>query len=104
LERDAYLLDLARLLLAQDLARAADLEVMHRQVKTGAELLHHLDGLQALQRILAERLFRRREEIGVGLVVRAADTAAQLVELREAEAVGTIDDDGVGGRDVDPGL
>ena len=77
---------------------------MHRQVKAGAELLHHLDRLQALQRILAERLFRRREQIGVGLVMRASDAPAQLVQLREAELVRAIDDHGVGVRIVDAGL
>src|SRR5690606_17756547 len=38
------------------------------------------------------------------LVVRAPDASAQLMELSETEAVGTVDDDGVGARDVDPGL
>ena len=37
-------------------------------------------------------------------MVRAADAAAQLVQLREAEAVGALDDDRVGGRHVDAGL
>ena len=37
-------------------------------------------------------------------MVRAADAAAQLVQLRQAEAVGAIDDDRVGGRHVDAAL
>jgi hypothetical protein len=37
-------------------------------------------------------------------VVRAPDAAAQLVELGEAELVGAVDDDGVGGRNIDAGL
>jgi hypothetical protein len=37
-------------------------------------------------------------------VVRAADAAAQLVQLRQAELVGAVDDDGVGVRDVDAGF
>ena len=44
------------------------------------------------------------QEVGVGALVRAADAAAQLVELRQAEVVGAVDDDGVGARDVEPGL
>ncbi len=36
------------------------------------------------------------EQVGVGLVVRAPDAAAQLVQLRQAEAVRAVDDDGVG--------
>ena len=47
---------------------------------------------------------RRGQQVGVGLVVRAADAAAQLVQLRQAELVGAVDDDGVGGRHVDAGL
>ena len=49
-------------------------------------------------------VLRRRDQVGVGLVVRAADAAAQLVQLREAEAVGAVDDDRVGGRHVDAAL
>jgi hypothetical protein len=37
-------------------------------------------------------------------VVAATDAAAQLVQLRQAEAVGAVDEDGVGGGDVDAGL
>ena len=44
------------------------------------------------------------EQVGVRLVVRAADPATQLVELREAELVGARDDDGIGVRIVDAGF
>ena len=37
-------------------------------------------------------------------MMRAADAAAQLVQLREAEPVGAVDDDRVGARDVDAGF
>ena len=37
-------------------------------------------------------------------MVRAADAAAQLMELRETEAVGAVDDDRVRGRHVDAAL
>ena len=84
---------------AQHLAGAADLEVVHREVEAGAELLHHLDRFEALLRLRRDVAFLgRRQQVGVGLVVRAADAAAQLVQLREAEAVGAVDDDRVGGR------
>ena len=46
-------------------------------------------------------LARRHDQVGVGAVVRAPDPAAQLVQLRQAELVGAVDDDGVGGRHVD---
>ena len=44
------------------------------------------------------------QQVGVGLVVAAADAPAQLVQLRQAELVGAADDDGVGGGHVDAGL
>ena len=36
--------------------------------------------------------------------MRAADAAAQLVQLRQAQAVGVVDHDGVGGGHVDAAL
>ena len=46
----------------------------------------------------------RQEEIGVGLVRAAADAAAQLVEIGEAEAVRAVDDDGVGVGNIEAAL
>jgi hypothetical protein len=37
-------------------------------------------------------------------MVRAPDPAAQLMQLRQAELVGAVDQDGVGGGYVDAGL
>ena len=50
------------------------------------------------------RAARRDEEVGVGALPAAADAAADLVELRQAEVVGAVHDDGVGGGDVEPAL
>ena len=41
------------------------------------------------------------QQVGVGAAVGAADAAAQLVELGEAVAVGAVDEEGVGARDVE---
>ena len=41
-------------------------------------------------------------QIGVGAGLRPPDAAAQLVELGQAEAVGAVDDQRVGARDVEP--
>ena len=43
-------------------------------------------------------------QIGISAGLRPADAAAQLVELRQTEAVGAVDDQRVGGRDVEPAL
>ena len=44
------------------------------------------------------------EQIRISLMVRAADAAAQLMQLRQAKFVRTIDDDGVGMRVVNAGF
>ena len=45
-----------------------------------------------------------KSQIGIAALLRAADAAAQLIELRQAEHVGAMDDDGVGRRDVEAGF
>jgi hypothetical protein len=57
-----------------------------------------------LRRLLGQALHVGHQQVGVGLVVAAADAAAQLVQLRQPELVGARHDDGVGGGHVDAGL
>ena len=95
---------MARLLGAEQVAGAADLEVAHRDREAGAEL-----GVVGERREPGARLRRqlarvRIEEVGVRGLVRAADPSADLVELREAERVRTLDDQRVRLGDVEPGL
>ena len=47
-----------------------------------------------------ERL-RRCKQVRVGAVVRTADTATQLVQLRQAEAVCPVDNDGIRRRHIE---
>ena len=100
----ADLLDLAALFIAQQLAGAANLQIVGGQRESGAELLERLQRLEPLDRIGRHRLARRRDQVGVGAVVRAADAAAQLMDLRQAESIGAVDDDGVRRRHVDAAL
>ncbi|MCY1214905.1 hypothetical protein D9M72_267360 [compost metagenome] len=97
-------MDFAGLLVAQHLARAADFQVVHGQVEARAQFFHLLDGLQPAPRLLGQALDVMHQQVGIGLVVRAPDPAAQLVQLRQAELVRAVDQDGVGGRHVDAGL
>ena len=46
----------------------------------------------------------RAEEVGVGLMVGAANATAELMQLSQSEPVGSLNDDGVGVGDVDPRL
>ena len=85
---------------AQDFARASDFKVVHGEVEARAQVLQRLNGVKALLRILRECAVGRRQKVGVRLMVRAPDAASQLMELREAELVRALDDDGVRGRNV----
>src|SRR5438270_107816 len=90
-ELEADCRDVARLLRPEQLAGAADLEVAHRDREAGAEL-----GVVGERREPGARLRRqlarvRIEEVGVRGLVRAADPSADLVELREAERVRSLD-------------
>ena len=100
-QREADFLDLSALLVAEQFAGAADLEIVRREREPGAEILERIDRLEPLDRIGRHDGTRRCDQVGIGAMVRAADAAAQLVQLRQAEAVGAIDDDRVGGRHVD---
>ena len=98
---DADLLDLSALFVAKDFARAADFEVLARQQEARAEAVQGGEGFEAPLRVFAEGVPVGGDEVGIRLVVAAADSAAQLVQLRQAEFVGAVDDDGVGVGDVD---
>ena len=94
--------DVAALLGAEQVAGAADLEVAQRDLEAGAQLRRLEDRLQPLLRDLAQRPVLLVQQVGVGARGAAADAAAQLVELRQAEPVGVVDDDRVRVRDVEP--
>ena len=103
-QRVADFLDLAALFFAEQLACAADLQVVRCQRKARAEILERFDRLQALDCVGRHHVARRREQVGIRLMMRAADASAQLMQLREAELVRAIDDDRVRGRHVDAAL
>src|SRR3954471_7346932 len=96
--------DVAGLLVAEQVAGAADLEVAHGDLEAGAELGVVAQRAQALRRLLGERRRARVQEVRVRALARAAHAPADLVELGEAEVVGTLDDQRVGLRDVDARL
>src|SRR5262245_13195303 len=77
----------ARLPRAEELAVAAQLEVDLRDPKAVVGLGHRA---HAAPRILAEPA--AREQDAVRLPLAATDPAAQLVQLREAEALGVLDE------------
>ena len=92
------------LLRPQEVAGAADLHVAHGDVEARPEVGELLDGAQAQARLAGQALAPGHQQVGVGALLRAADAAADLVELRQAEHVGAVHQDRVHRRDVDAGL
>ena len=80
---------------AEELARAAQTQVLLGELEAVGGRGHDL---QALARVLRLAL---RDEDAVRSIGAAADAAAQLVELGEAEALGVLDDHNAGIRHVD---
>ena len=95
---------MTRLLAAEDVAGPADLEVRQCDLEPGPELRRVEDRLEPLARLVAQPFAAAVQEIGVRAPRAAAHPAAELVELRQPERVGTVDDDRVRVRDVEPRL
>ena len=93
-----------RLLVAEQVAGAADLEVAHRDAEARAELGVVRERREAGGGVGRQRLGRGVEHVGVGALAAASDPAADLVRLRQAELVGALDDQRVRGGDVEPRL
>src|SRR6266542_5565793 len=96
--------DVAGLVGAEQVVRAADLQVLHRDGHAGAQVLVGGDRREALVGGLGDGPLRRVHQVGVGALAGAADAAAELVQLGEAEGVGAVDDQRVGRGDVDARL
>ena len=85
---------MAVLLAAEDVARAAYLQVAHRQHEPAAQLLALHDGVQALHGDVRHLAVAVVSEVRRGEAVAPAYPAAELVHLTEPEGV-RIDDDHV---------
>ena len=84
---------MAGLLVAEQIAGAANVEIVAGELEAGAEAVELCEHLQPLLRRFGDLRFGRRGQIGIGAGLRPPDAAAQLVELRQAEAVGAVDDE-----------
>ena len=104
IELEADFLDVAGLLLAEQIAGAADIEVVRGQLEARAQRFQRLQHLQPPLGLRGDLLLRRQREQRIGPQFRAPHPAAQLIELRQPEHVGAVHDQRVGGRDIEPGL
>ena len=103
IQLEADLLDVAGLLLAEQIAGPADVEVVRGELKSGAERIERLQHLEASLGLRRD-FFLRQGKKRVGPHLGAPYPSAQMVKLREPEHVGAMDDQRVGGRDVETRL
>ena len=89
---------MARLLLAQNVARSANLQIPHRDLKSGSELRILLDGVQPLPGVIFQGSVLGNQQVAVGLVMTAAHPTSQLMQLRQSEAIGSLHDERIGTR------
>ena len=92
------------LLGAEQLAGASDLEVAHRDREAGAELGVVGERREPCPGLLGQLRSLGEEQVRVRRDVRPADAATDLVELREPEQVGPLDDERVRLRYVETRL
>ena len=77
---------------------------MGGQGKADAEFFQRLNGLQPLDGVGGHGLPRRGDQIGIGPVVRTPHPPAQLIQLRQTEFIGPLDNDGIGRRHINAGF
>src|SRR5574341_2469936 len=85
-------LNMSVLARAEQLARAADLEIAHGNRVARAELSVLGNDLQALLAFNGRGELAVAEKIGVSARRPSSDAAAQLIELGQAKSVGAVHD------------
>ena len=93
--------DVSRLLHAENITSAADLEVAHGEFHAATVAGGFDKGAESFLGDFREHLVFGCEEVGIGRAGPSADAATDLVEVTHAKGVGFFDDDGVGIGDVD---
>ncbi len=67
--------------LPEQVAGAADFEIAHRDLHAAAEMRELADRLEPRFGFFGERFVRLIEQIRVGLLIRASDASAQLIQI-----------------------
>ena len=83
---EADRVDLAALLAAEQVAGAANLEIERGDAEPAAEVAELLDRREPLLRDRREVVLRRNQQVRVRRPIRAADAAAQLIQLRRGRS------------------
>src|SRR5208282_1671127 len=99
-EFEAHGFDVAALLSAEKIPRASQFEIEGGDLEACAEVGKFLERGEAAARDGRQFNFHQQEQVGVGATVRPANPSSKLIELRQTQPVGPIDDDRVADRDV----
>ena len=103
-ELKAHFQHIATLVFAQHFARAANLQIVHSQVKAAAQFFHLLNRVQALTGLFGQAFQVGHHQVGISLVVAAAHASAQLVQLRQAKFIRPANHNGVGRGYINSGF
>ena len=80
----------------QQIASTAYLQITHSYLKARSQLSKVTDRLQAFFRYLAQSPVAFINKIGIGQPRRPPYPSTHLVQLRQAEILRAVDDDGIG--------
>ena len=87
--------------IAEQLPGAAYLQVVCRKRESRSQVFERIDGFQPFYRVGRHDGSGRCEQVGECAMMGSADASAQLVQLRQAKAIGAVDYDCVGCWNVD---
>ena len=87
--------NVSRLFATEQITSTANLKVRERQLEAGAKVRRIKDRLQSLPCNLAQRILLAIEEVAPGATTASPNTATQLIELRQAELIGAVNNDRV---------
>ena len=92
------------LLLAEQIAGAADIEIVGSKLEPGPQRLQRLQHGEPAFGLRRDLLLRRQREQRIGAQLRAPHPAAQLIELSEPEHVGAVHDQRIRRGNIEAGF
>ena len=92
--------DETALLGPQEVAGAADIQVLHGDVEAAAQVAELLDGVQPAAGLVGQGNQRRHDEVAERFLVASSHAAAELMQVTQADILRLVHDDRVGVGDV----